>query len=120
MTNTYLKDKTIYAVDFDGTLSFGQWPEVGPANENLFAFLVFRQLMGDKVILWTCRTGKDLEDAVEFCRAHGLIFDAVNDNLPEIVEIFGENGRKISCDYYIDDKAVWVGEFEKFRRRKWA
>ena len=29
----------VYAVDFDGTLSMGEWPEVGPANTNLFDFL---------------------------------------------------------------------------------
>ena len=35
-----------------------------------------------------------------------LEFDAVNDNLPEIVELYGTNSRKITCDFYIDDKAV--------------
>jgi hypothetical protein len=35
-----------------------------------------------------------------------LEFDAINDNLPEIVEMYGNNSRKITCDYYIDDKAV--------------
>ena len=29
----------IYAVDFDGTLSMGQWPEVGPANTRLLRYL---------------------------------------------------------------------------------
>ena len=35
-----------------------------------------------------------------------LTFDAVNDNLPEIIEMYGNNSRKITCDYYIDDKAI--------------
>lgn len=35
-----------------------------------------------------------------------LVFDAINDNLPEIVEKYGNNSRKITCDYYIDDRAV--------------
>ena len=35
-----------------------------------------------------------------------LEFDAVTDNLPEIIEQYGNNSRKITCDYYIDDKAV--------------
>ena len=34
----------ILAVDFDGTLSFGQWPAVGPANEELIRFLKKRQM----------------------------------------------------------------------------
>lgn len=33
---------------------------------------------------------KSTKDAVEWCKKYGLIFDAVNDNLPEIVEAFGE------------------------------
>ena len=97
----------ILAVDFDGTLSLGTWPDVGPANEKLFRFLKKRKNEGDKLILWSCRVGKPLEEAVAWCRENDLEFDAVNDNLPEVVEIYGTNSRKISCDYYIDDKALF-------------
>ena len=97
----------ILAVDFDGTLTLGTWPDVGPANEKLFRFLKKRQDEGDKLILWSCRVGKPLEDAVAWCRENDLELDAVNDNLPEVVEIYGTNSRKISCDYYIDDKALF-------------
>ena len=97
----------ILAVDFDGTLSLGTWPDVGPANEKLFRFLKKRKDEGDKLILWSCRVGKPLEDAVAFCRENNLEFDAVNDNLPEVIEIYGTNSRKISCDYYFDDKALF-------------
>lgn len=97
----------ILAVDFDGTLSLGTWPDVGPANEKLFRFLKKRKDEGDKLILWSCRVGKPLEEAVAWCRENDLEFDAVNDNLPEVIEIYGTNSRKISCDYYIDDKAFF-------------
>lgn len=96
----------VFGVDFDGTLSFGQWPGCGPANDGLIDFLIKRQISGDKLILWTCREGNDLEVAVDWCKQMGLIFDAVNDNLPEVIEKYGCNSRKISCDFYIDDKAV--------------
>ncbi|WP_024866857.1 hypothetical protein [Butyrivibrio sp. FCS014] len=102
----------IYAVDFDGTLSFGEWPSVGPVNRELVDYLISRQGTGDKVILWTCRAGKPLADAVEFCRRYGLVFDAVNDNLPEIIEQYGSNSRKITCDVYIDDRAFHVDDYE--------
>ena len=100
----------ILAVDFDGTLSLGTWPDVGPANEKLFRFLKKRKEEGDKLILWSCRVGKPLEEAIAWCRENDLEFDAVNDNLPEVIEIYGTNSRKISCDYYIDDKALfgWI------------
>lgn len=96
----------VFAVDFDGTLSFGQWPEVGVANEGLIDFLKKRKNQGDKLILWTCREGETLDKAVAWCHEHGLEFDAVNDNLPEIIEQYQWNSRKISCDFYIDDKAI--------------
>lgn len=47
----------ILAIDFDGTLSLGTWPDVGPANEKLFRFLKKRKDEGDKLILWSCRVG---------------------------------------------------------------
>ncbi|HOO80126.1 MAG TPA: hypothetical protein PLQ04_07040 [Lachnospiraceae bacterium] len=47
-----------------------------------------------------------MSNAVEWCHHHGLEFDAINDNLPEIVELYGNNSRKITCDYYIDDKMM--------------
>lgn len=101
----------VYAVDFDGTLSMGEWPEVGPANTELIGYLIERQRRGDKLILWTCRAGEPLDRAVEFCRANGLIFDAVNDNLPETIKKYGSNSRKITCDVYLDDRAVHVDEY---------
>lgn len=39
-----------------------------------------------------------------WCKEQGLIFDAVNDNLPEVIEEFGENCRKIFANEYIDDR----------------
>ena len=96
----------VFGVDFDGTLSFGQWPGCGPANDGLINFLKRRKESGDKLILWTCREGDDLEMAVKWCQEQGICFDAINDNLPEIIEKYGCNSRKISCDFYIDDKAV--------------
>ena len=61
---------------------------------------------GSYTFLWTCRAGDALEKAVIWCREHQLEFDAINDNLPEIIEMYGNNSRKITCDFYIDDKAV--------------
>lgn len=100
------KTRKIYAVDFDGTLSLGEWPEVGPANIELINYLLELQSDGNKLILWTCRAGEALDNAVKWCRMHGLVFDAINDNLPEIIEEYGSNSRKITCDHYIDDRAL--------------
>jgi hypothetical protein len=61
--------------------------------------------MGARLILWTFRAGKELDDAVEFCRKNGIEFYAVNKNYPE--EIFdGTVSRKIDADIYIDDRNI--------------
>lgn len=103
----------VFAVDFDGTLSYGKWPDCGPANEGLICFLKKRKQVGDKLILWTCRENTELAKALVWCEEQGLLFDAVNDNLPEIKEKYG-NSRKVGCDYYIDDRAVSADMYRLF------
>ena len=105
------RDYQIIAVDFDGTLSLGKWPDVGPANEKLIQYLQQQRLKGNKLILWTCRAGKNLEAAIRWCENQNLKFDAVNDNLPEVIAYYGSNSRKISCDYYFDDRAIGLNDF---------
>ena len=95
----------VIAIDFDGTLCENKWPEIGAPNEELFLYLRTRQqLEGAKLILWTCREGVQLTEAVDWCKKRGLIFDAVNENLPERIAMFGTDPRKISADEYIDDR----------------
>ena len=80
----------IIAVDFDGTLCRECYPEVGAPDMKLINFLINRRVLGDKLILWTCREDKPLEDALKWCRQHGLEFDAVNDNLLKLSQ--GQTG----------------------------
>ncbi|MGC9374761.1 MAG: BT0820 family HAD-type phosphatase [Bacteroidales bacterium] len=91
------------AVDFDGTIVEHEYPEIG--KPKLFAFETLKALQdkGVSLILWTFRAGKELEEAVEFCKKNGIEFYAVNKNYPE--EIFDDSiSRKINADIYIDDK----------------
>jgi hypothetical protein len=93
------------AVDFDGTIVEHEYPEIG--KEKLFAFLTLRELnkRGARLILWTFRAGKELEEAVTFCRTNGVEFYAVNKNYPE--EVMTESvSRKIDADIFIDDKNI--------------
>lgn len=105
-----MRDTNIIAVDFDGTLCANKWPLIGDPNQDLIDILIDILIdlrkNGVKVILWTCRTGDELSQAVEWCKSFGLEFDAINENLPEIVESFGQESRKIYADLYIDDRAA--------------
>lgn len=106
--NQKMEDRReIIAVDFDGTLCENKWPEIGASNDKLIAYLKKRREgeNGARIILWANRVEDKLEAAINWCKERGLIFDAVNDNLPEIVEKFGSNCRKIFADVYIDDRA---------------
>jgi hypothetical protein len=91
------------AVDFDGTIVEHEYPKIG--KEKLFAFRTLKELekQGARIILWTFRAGKELDEAVEYCRNNGIEFYAVNKNFPE--EVVDESvSRKIDADIYIDDK----------------
>jgi len=93
------------AVDFDGTIVEHKYPQIG--KEQLFAFETIRALIEQKhqLILWTYRAGKELDEAIEYCRENGVEFFAVNKNYPE-EHYDGSISRKIDADVYIDDRNV--------------
>lgn len=96
----------IVAVDFDNTLCFSNWPDLGEPNVRLIRALIELKQNGNKLILWTCRNGMDLQRAVAWCEQQGLQFDAINENLPETIALYGGDSRKITADYYIDDRCI--------------
>ena len=91
----------IISVDFDETLQIN-----GQPNIKLFELLKMQQRAGHTIILNTCREGKRLNEAVLFCQRNGLMFNAVNANVSQIIRRFGYDPRKIYADIYIDDKAI--------------
>ena len=103
----------IIAVDFDGTLCENNWPEIGEANHDIFTYLLKmkEERKNVKFILWTCRTGELLENAVWWCKDRGLYFDAVNENLESTIAIMGSDSRKIFANEYIDDRNVELFRF---------
>lgn len=83
----------IIAIDFDGTLCENKYPDI-------------EKLKGAKVILWTCREGELLTQAVEWCYEHGIVSDSINESLPEEIGKWGTRPRKIGATEYWDDKAI--------------
>lgn len=98
----------IYAFDFDGTLCEDKFPGIGPIREHAMKQAKAIKADGNILILWTCRCGERLQEAIDFCKSHGLEFDYVNENVPENIEKYGNDCRKIYADYYIDDKAYII------------
>lgn len=95
----------IIAVDFDGTLVEHRYPAIG--KEILFAFETLRELQkqNHQLILWTIRTGKELDDALEYCHQRGIVFYAVNKSYPE-EKFDATSSRKINADIFIDDRNI--------------
>ncbi|WP_432411689.1 BT0820 family HAD-type phosphatase [Rasiella sp. SM2506] len=100
-----MNDTLAIAVDFDGTIVEDAYPQIG--KPQLFAFDTLKKLQGKghRLILWTYRHGRALDEAVAFCKENGIIFYAVNKSFPE--EEFDEKySRKINADLFIDDRNI--------------
>jgi hydroxymethylpyrimidine pyrophosphatase-like HAD family hydrolase len=65
----------IYAFDFDGTLCQEAYPAIGKPNRSMIRFVKKVQNRGHRTILWTCRCGKPLEEAVNWCKEPKLSED---------------------------------------------
>ncbi len=107
----------VIAVDFDGTIVKDKWPYVGRLRFGAKWCLEWLKKRGHKLILWTCRNDAGapyfgcgtLFEAVFHLNNNGITFDCVNENLPERVEMFNNDPRKVGADWYIDDKAGFLG-----------
>lgn len=94
----------IYAIDFDGTICENRWPEIGPVIPEAAAAIRELHRMGHTIIIWTCRQGDKLAEALDWLRANDIPFDYANENDPERVSMYDNDSRKIGADVYIDDK----------------
>lgn len=92
----------IIAIDFDGTIVEHNYPKIGSELPNATYFIKkIKNEFGIKIILWTCREGQELAEAVDWCKSKGLVFDAVNSNIFDIGNLAKS---KIYADLYIDDR----------------
>ena len=97
--------EVIIATDFDGTLvEAKRFPKFGKPT---LWFHIAKKLQDNfpniKLILWTCREGKYLESAITFCRQNGLMFDAINSDVPSSIKWKGKS-RKPFAHIYVDDR----------------
>lgn len=91
-----------------GTILTEGYPDIGAPNWEIIVAAAAEQIAGAGLILWTCREGELLENALEACARWGLHFDAVNDSLPSWKKFYGNETRKVGATEYWDDKAYRV------------
>jgi len=114
------------AIDFDGTIAETDFPIIIQPIPEALQFIAECRSRGVAVILWTCRTGWQLDDALVWCSQNRIRFDAVNCNLDDWQDNFRRlfpdvptDCRKISADIHIDDKNAggvnWAAAFEWVR-----
>lgn len=94
----------IIAVDFDGTIVEHRYPKIG--EEIPFATETLKMLIkeGHRLILWSVREGRLLDEAVAWCKERGVEFYAVNRDYPEEDAAHSGFSRKLKADLFIDDR----------------
>lgn len=93
------------AIDFDGTVVEHKYPKIG--EEIPFATETLKMLIkdGHRLILWSVREGELLQEAVDWCKARGVEFWAINRDYPEEEKEKNNNfSRKLKVDMFIDDR----------------
>ncbi len=99
----------IVAIDFDNTIAKTEYPKIIKPIPEMIKFLRECKEQGATIILWSCRGGKYLDEAVQWCVEHNVPIDYVNENAPFKIESYGNDSRKIAADLYIDDKSFNYG-----------
>lgn len=113
--------KYVLCIDYDGTLFEESWPKIGDPRKDVIKQVKSFKKAGANIVLWTCREGKSLQEALSRTSKEGLSFDAVNEapqsqkdyqlsKLEENGDVFGL--RKIFANLYVDDRSP--GSIEHF------
>ena len=93
------------AVEFDGKVCEENSPGIGKEKPMVLMSIKPIQSLGVYTLIWTCRSGKDLKNAINWCVTKGLEFDKYNEHADCFLSQFDCLGPKIGADMYIDDKA---------------
>ena len=89
------------AIDFDGTCVTHDYPRIG---KDIHAIPVLKKLVsnGHKLILNTMRSGKELDDAVNWFKENNIELFGINENP---TQQRWTNSPKVYAHMYIDDAA---------------
>lgn len=96
----------IIAVDFDGTCVTHAYPDIGEEIPGAIETLQWMVQEGHELILWTCRDGEELEDAISWFKQNEIELAAANE-MPSGYTF--PRSPKINADVYIDDRNLGMG-----------
>ena len=105
--------RKIIAVDFDGTIVRDFWPNIGTIKQDVVEQMREEKDKGTYIIIWTCRSGEDIQRMQDFLDKHDIPYDRINANAPWILDAWKRDNRKIFAHEYIDDKATHVDDWIK-------
>ena len=102
--------KIILAYDFDETVYSGNEDSL-PVTDRICDLLVECSKYPDDIvmILYTCRSGKDLDEAIEYLNVKGIRHDSENENCSIIKETAQfDPSSKVVYNIFLDDKTGLV------------
>jgi hydroxymethylpyrimidine pyrophosphatase-like HAD family hydrolase len=110
----------IFAIDLDGTIWKEEYPGIGEIFDEAVKTIKEIKLLGHTIILWSCREGKLLQEALEVINKYNIPYDFVNENIPERIKFYNSDCRKIGADFIVDDRNIgkwtWNDVLEIARR----
>lgn len=109
----------ILAVDFDGTLVTAEYPSIGRINQGVLKAMWEAKARGWEIIIWTCREGQHLDDAITLLNNANVPYDYVNRHSQQALDFFEYESRKVYATLYHDDRnvihATWEQVYEKIK-----
>lgn len=96
----YVKNLTpkVYNIDFDGTLTTGEYTENPKPNKDIIKKVVSLYMTGNIIIIWTARWWNQASFVVSWL---------IKNNIPFHGVMMGKGGS----DFYVDDHAVTLEGF---------
>ena len=100
MTKTYTdnKNRKVFNIDFDGTLTTGEYTENPGANTKIIEKVKELYMSGNIIIIWTARWWDNAPFVISWLIKYSIPFHGV---------MMGKGGS----DTYLDDKAITFKDF---------
>ena len=101
-----MKFRATISIDYDDTIVYQDFPNSGKIKPN--AKEVINRLYDDghHILIWTCRSNDRLDTAKNYLIECGIKYHLINENLPNNIEQYGGDTRKMSAHIYIDDRQL--------------